>query len=477
MPNNPDRVRVSSYEAAMQMQMDKKEWEAATPRDFVDYTPKLYKSLAMPSYVHGYSLAIEFMKQWFLEYFPKDFFKVVHINGKHVLDDWKHFNNYNIVRVPPMLAIVPTVEYEYDRDGIDLYLGDHNMLLKKTRYQQSFFRDYNNKNFLYMQMRALRMNFNFKVRVATRAQQLDVYNNMNMWFRIGATQERRVAADFHIPYDIICNMASVVGFDLDQYGNIKEEDCLKLTNYLNQYSDLPIMYKMRAINQKPEFFVRVRNMYTHIDTQDRLDIDDGEMIGKLGKNYHIEMRAVLTIPIPHFFVYFNQDPIVKTITVKERDKDCIGLYTINPMEILPYNEKGWNSILITEYLLEPDEEFIDLSKVLFNKNFEPSMELKKVYDATLANGFNPETFLDIRLWRSEDVARVIEFTMDWEHCILQLNKTLDESHPEMISIAIYGDKRYINETVVTLEKYDASRISVDENPNAKVTPHPREGQL
>ena len=477
MPKNPDRIKVSSSEIARQLAADNDEWGAPLPRDFVDYTPKLYKSLAMPSYVHGYSLAIEFMRQWFLEYFPKDYFKVIHVNGKHVLDDWKHFNNYNVKREKPMLAIVPTVEYDYDREGIDLYLGDHNLLLKKTRYQQSFFKDYANKNFLYMQMRALRMNFTFKVRVATRAQQLDVYNNMNMWFRIGATQERRVTADFHIPYDIICNMAAVVGFDLDQYGNIKEEDCIKLTEYLNKYSDLPIMFKMRAINQKPEFFVRVRNMYTHISTQDRLELDDGERIGKLDKNFHIEMRAVLTIPIPHFFVYFNQDPIRRSITVKEKDEKCIALYTINPMEILPYNDKGWNSILITEYLLEPDEEFIDLSKVLFNKNFEPSMALKKVYDNCLENGYTPETFLDIHLWRSEDVARAIDFTVDWNHCALQLTNTLDENHPEMISIAIYGDKRYINESISTIEKYDQSRIVVNENPNAKTTPHPREGQL
>ena len=87
---------------------------AALPSDFVDYKPKLYKNLMLPSYVHGYSLTIEFMKKWFLEKFDKDYFKTVHVNGKHVLDDWRRFNNYNIKREKPMVAIVPTLENDFD---------------------------------------------------------------------------------------------------------------------------------------------------------------------------------------------------------------------------------------------------------------------------------------------------------------------------------------------------------------------------
>ena len=72
------------------------EKRAQLPRDFFTYRPKLYRNLVLPSYVHGYSLAIEYMKKWFVDKFPKDYFKVIHINGKHVLDDWRDFNNYNI---------------------------------------------------------------------------------------------------------------------------------------------------------------------------------------------------------------------------------------------------------------------------------------------------------------------------------------------------------------------------------------------
>ena len=49
---------------------------------------KLYSNLALPSYVHGYSLAIEYFTHWFESKFNKGFLKSVYIDGKHVLDDY-----------------------------------------------------------------------------------------------------------------------------------------------------------------------------------------------------------------------------------------------------------------------------------------------------------------------------------------------------------------------------------------------------
>jgi hypothetical protein len=38
-----------------------------------DKVTNLYASLALPSYVHGYSLGIEYMYHWFKSKFPDDF--------------------------------------------------------------------------------------------------------------------------------------------------------------------------------------------------------------------------------------------------------------------------------------------------------------------------------------------------------------------------------------------------------------------
>ena len=54
---------------------------------------KLLSSLCTPSYVHAYSLCIGYMKKWFLDHFPENYFKTIYIEGKHVIDEYKKYNN------------------------------------------------------------------------------------------------------------------------------------------------------------------------------------------------------------------------------------------------------------------------------------------------------------------------------------------------------------------------------------------------
>ena len=425
---------------------------AEAPYGYLEYTPKLYKNLTCPSYVHGYSIAIEYMKKWFMSKFPKDYFKYVYVNGKHVLDDWKHFNNYNIVREKPMLAIVPQVDYDNDREYRDAYLMDQTMFIKRSNFQQSFFKDYDFMNFLYLQMRELRMDFNFKIRVNSRAEQLDLFNRMELWFRIGSTQFDYVSADFHVPYDIMLNIAADSGFEVK---NNYIVDPFGFVAYMNKHSDIPMIFKMRAINQKPEFFVRAKRMYTHIATIDKLQLDDGERQGKLDSNFHVEMKATLRIPIPHFYVYFCQDPITYKIGVHEPN-NSIGIYDIQANEIPYYNDMGWGQIAITEYLADKDDIEIDLSPILNNGHDIPIL-----IDRALELGIAPESFIDLKVLRGEDNNHLVEGIMDWKTRVFHY--TYPERRDEMLSIVIYGDKQYINDTMSTIENYDNTRFNIDKD--------------
>ena len=428
---------------------------AALPRDFVDYKPKLYKNLVLPSYVHGYSLAIEYMRMWFLEKFDKDYFKVVHVNGKHVLDDWRRFNNYNIKREKPMLAIVPTLESDFDRDNLDLYQADRTLLLKTSNFMQSFFKDYDRMSFIYMRMRAMKMNFTFKVRVNSRSEQLDLMNKMELWFRVGSTMMEYINAEFHIPYDIMLNIAEGAHFEVK---NGVIVDILEFIAYLNRYSDLPIVFKMRAINQKPEFFVRVNNMYVHISNMDKLQIDDGEREGKLDNNFHVEMSCQLTMPIPHFFVYFCQEPIVYEIGVNEHNGKTIGIYSINNFEIPPQNEKNWTQVAVTSYLCDEGEQVIDLSSI-----FKGSGNFNRAIEYSLKNMVSPDSFVDIRVYRSDDLAKELNIDFNYETCQLMLPEPM--KHEEAIDIAIYADKEYINDVIISNDNILHNRILRQEEPD------------
>lgn len=433
--------------------------------DHSNFVPRLYKTMELPSYVHGYSLAIEYMRNWFLQKFPKvkdspsgTMFKTVYINGAHVLDNWKNWNNYNIKREKPMLAIVPTLSPDWDRENVDMYMGDAGIMLRTSKLQDSFIKDYKNKIFLYVKLREMEMNFAFRVRVNSRAEQLDLMNKMELWFRVGTTQQDNMSADFHIPYNIMMQIARDASFDVDEDTNTIV-DIPEFVNYLNLHSSAPIIFKLRAINQKPEFFVRARNLYTHLAIRDKIQIDDGEKNGKLDTNFHLEMNVQLHMPIPHFYAYMNQVPISDSVMVTEV-KPPIGIYTINNYKIDTENEQGWPYITITSYAATKGDTYIDISPIFDSERWPAAVVLKE--DMKL--NISPEGFLDVRVYHNQDYAnmtgREAKYHMDYKHMLIVLDEEITEKEV-LYDIVIYADMLYVNTRLSTIEQY-GKRVTTEQ---------------
>ena len=77
-----------SYERVPVTPNDIEIWASGNDNERAD---KLYTNLAIPSYVHSYSLAIDYMYRWFESKFVKNFFVGgIYVDGKHVLDDYKN---------------------------------------------------------------------------------------------------------------------------------------------------------------------------------------------------------------------------------------------------------------------------------------------------------------------------------------------------------------------------------------------------
>ena len=409
---------------------------------------KLYYNLAVPSYVHGYSLAIEYMYNWFESKFDSNYFKGgIYVDGKHVLDDYKHFSKNVVKGQNPRARIAPTVEFDYDREGLDSYLAPPDLYLRRTDFNESFFKDHTNKLYLGMTMRALRMNFNNKVRVNTRSQQLDIYKKMELAFRIGSTQSENISVDFHIPKFIMLDIAEKSGFKVCNGEIINIIDFL---NYFNQHSDLPCIFKIRAINQKAEFFIRLNGLYTHIDTRDKLQLDDGERDGKLDFNFHVEINCVLTIPIPHFFAYYAASDIYSSVPYIEKNKDTVAIYSINPFEVAKSDEHGWNLAAVTEYQAEDGDTEMDLSSIFTGDNI-----LTQAIQHDLTRGVSPYKFINIKVYRCNDLAIGCPIKMDWNSNIAYFETP---EITEKLVIAIYYDRIYINNLDIELNNYNSSRI-------------------
>ena len=423
-----------------------------------NFDPVLYTNMYTPSEAHAFNLAIEYMKdKFFKTKFPKDYFKAEWVNTAHTMKDYANFSKMNVKRERPYFVVIPSVDYDYDRENIDMYNAGADVFLKRSNWQRSFFKDFKNNVFLGMQMRLLRMPFTFKIRLNTRSEQLDLFRRMELLFRIGGTQTDNISVDLHIPYDMLVNIAIMAGFKVEVKEFAGEKiakivDPLLFLDYLNQHSDIPITYKFRATNHHEEFFLRVTNLYTHITTKDKLDIDDGEKSGQIDSNFNITLQAQLKIPVPQFFVLYNEKPLPYVLTTGQ---GSIPLYSIGEFDIPLVNDKGWDQVINTVYMLDPHETSFDISP-LFKSN--KTEDINAVKDFCIKNYISPNTFIDIQIYQEyAGDYRKVPFAFDYMNMIINLGQDLKEE--QNLYIAIYIDKKYMNSTLTSINEFNNSRLS------------------
>ena len=427
-----------------------------------EFDPVLYSNMYTPSEAHAFGLAIEYMKdKFFKSKFPSNYFKYEWVNTAHTMREYAQFNKMNVKREKPYFVVVPSVDYDYDRENVDMYYAGADVFLKRSNWQRSFFKDYDHNLFLGFQMRALRMNFNYKIRVATRAEQLDLFRRMELVFRIGGTQHDNISVDYNIPYDMLVNIAIMAGFKV----NMKEfagetvaeiADPLLFLDYLNKHSDIPVTYKFRAANHHDEFFLRISDLYTHISTKDKLDIDDGERNGQLDNNFNITMQAVLKIPVPHFFVLYDEKPLPYLLKAGER---AIPLYTVGQFDIPNTNSRGWEQVINTTYMLDEKESKFDVSP-LFRSN--KTEDIYAVITYCLKNFISPSSFIEIKIYEECGGSYVeVPFSIDYQYMEISLGKEYKDI--TNIYIGIYIDKKFMNNTLVSINDFYKSRISDSKN--------------
>lgn len=408
--------------------------------------------ICIPSSVHGYSLAVEYYRDWFLSKFDKNYFKTVFINGRHILQDYMRYSEVSMLKqAKPAVAITPIANFEHDRETQDSYMGGVDMLIGKFNHQQGFFKDYEKNIFVGMGSRELEVEFASRVRVETRAQQMDIYRHMEIACRIGYTNMEYISADFHIPYDIIKNIAVAAGFKLNKDEEV--EDVVNFVKYLNAHSEMPILYKLRTMTGKSEYFVRVNRVLAHIINSDKLNKDDGEMEGQLYNNFHVEMQSTLHIYVPSYYVMYSAKPLYKYIPVA--DSSTFGLYSVKILEMPEINEKHWNLYIKTgleidmEDFKKKETEF-DISSLLYNTH------IRRIIDDHLKMGISPTRFIDIKIFDFDDS---IEYTINWSTLKIYCKNFKSKE----LQIGVYIDTKYYNDAADTTFNIKRTRYKKEES--------------
>ena len=434
------------------------------PLDIDAYRSKnsktLYRSICVPSMTQSYSLCVEYMKNWFLSKFPKDTFNTVYVEGKYIYDDYKKLSRTELIKRPtPALTIIPSLSWDFNNENIDSYPYGMDLYVQTGRFKESFFAYVPNNSYMGIGMKTVLMAFNFKVKVETRAQQMDMYEYIKMACRVGFTCGENVDLDFHLPYTLMIQIAKDNGFQISTKkitdNDYEERICNipEFLKWLNRYSKLPFIYKFRAMNGKHEFFLKMREMYVHI-RPGSLDADDGVREGVLSDSFVIDFNAEVRFPAPKMYAYYS-DNAHKLSTIYgawyQPGGPVTTCYTFKGSNIPDINSYKWPLFMSTTYEDSNEDNVnkplsIDLSE-LFDG------DIRKCIDDCLSKSLSPAIFCDIIFYNSGEY---INGYMDWE------TMTFTSTNPVKslgTYIGVYIDGNFVSDCIMKDNHRQDTRIN------------------
>ena len=419
------------------------------------FRPSLKCDLFIPSYVHSLSIATEFIYNYVFSRFPQDYFKTIHVAGKHPFEDFRRLEKGNLaVRENPSASLAYSIQYDFNDNNLDYNLLSVNKYLKKSQWQRSFFKCPSRGLYVGMDLEAMMINYNFRFRVYSRAQQLDLFNRLRKVFRLGCTETIDIDCDFHLDKSMTLAIAKEAGFNIDtSTGEVL--DPWNFTRFLNAHSQMPILYKLRLINQKYEYFLRMRNLPVHLDFQNPLDVDDGSQNGMTTTDFTVEFQIAMRFPAPRTFALYNEGKWHHGISVESNEG--IKVYSMKVLDIPEENLKHWPMYGHSDYMAEEDEtvvESIDIRE-LFKAPVDIKVDtsLDDIIQDAIDQFINPDTFIEIAVYTNDlaiNGTGRIPVLMDWEHRKIKLPHGITDRY---FYLAIYIDREYVNSKVV--EKTDA----------------------
>ena len=413
-------------------------------------TPRLMRtSVILPSQQQAFAVCTEVILDWFLAKYPDKFFNSVYVDGAHSFDEFRKLSKINqqLRKTNPLLALVPNIDPSYNRDWIDS-TPEIPMLLRRSRFEGVFLSDVQHNKGLHLQLvfKTIKMNFVFKMRLDTRAQQLDMMEYIKVKHRAGWSETLTKDMDIHVPKSIISQIAFDNAFDLGEDGNPKNN--IELLNYLNTHSLIPFMYKLRCTTGNDEYFIKVPNCTVHLKSEIPT-MDDGERANSITTNYNIEFPLEVEMTAPYCYTYFSQKDEHRYINtgsvVNNYDKN-IAIMQASLTTIPPEDRNHWVLLTTTEYGVDD----CDLNKPLdidFKELFHGT-EIGMVLDYTQRIAISPAVFLNFIMFNN---SKQLEYTMDWGKMVAHIDNGIVV---DRTIIGIYVDMKYVNDTIIFIKELD-----------------------
>jgi len=395
---------------------------------------QLNKNITVAPLHQSYALCIEYMKHWFLQKFKDDFFSWVHVDGSHVFGELSKLDKQTIMNHmsddKAILTMIPTIDDDYNRDRLDQNLFGIDQFINTTKIDKAFFQDPVNQRYILMKMDMMLMNFTYRVKVPTRAIQLDVQKFMKLAFRTNLSETNDVDLDYVLPYPMMLFIAKDLGFEIK---NDRIVEPIKFLTYLNSRSYIPITYKRSNVNAREEYFVRVDHIPVRLLIKD-VTKDDGNKYGHIADDFSIEMQVEVRFPSMQLYVYFTREELTK-ITFGDE------VYNIDNTLMMslhyyddppPINTRGWKLTINAQWEEEkPGSIDIDLNELFKG-------ELSQISNYLVSKFISPSVFIDIQLYSG---GIKLDTDINWDDMKLHADNPTDKL---ISTIAIYIDLEYLN---------------------------------
>lgn len=401
----------------------------------------LISSVTLPSQYNSYAVCTEFARDWFLNKFPTNFFNSVYVDGSKTFDQFRQLSKINqqMKRTNPVLGIAPSINMEFNREFIDMNM-EIGGYLRRSRMEGLIFSDHTPGLGLHLavQFKTIMMTFVYKMRVDTKAQQLDLVEYIKHKHRAGLTENQYIPLDIHVPKKIISQIAYTNNMLSDDFKRIKDPD--KMLKYLNSHSMVPFLYKRRNATGTDEFFIRIENCGVHLKCEMPNADESGDRQEHEHMSFMIDFSVEIQMTAPYCYTYYSeteQNIINSTDIVK--DETGIILMKAARADFPDCNEVGWNKILTSEYVVE-NEDLLKPVEISFISLLEG--ELMRITEYTKSVALNPSLFIDFIIFND---GRFCDYDIDWDKYIITVKNKC--THPGF-AIAMYVNMSYVNETKI-----------------------------
>lgn len=411
----------------------------------------LKTNLITPHRYQAYSLAMEYMQNWFFKRFNKDFFKHKYLDGSHVMDQMNHYPIREIIKnSKPSSQIVVEDDTDYDRNGVDLHNLGLTLYNNRARYKDAFFIDRTNSTYISMCMMDMKMRFTFTIRLATKAVQEDVYSLCDMAFRAGGSEKHYLDFDYPIPPELIGQVAC----DTHMCNGNNKYDVREMLHYFNRHSKLALLYKFNQATGKMDFYLRIPRCRIHMRTS-KIQKQQGQLKGMVYTDFAVSFTTEVYFPSIKFFAYYSltQREHIKSITALDTKSFLFGL--TNLCNIPPTEEHGWPWEFRSTYQLASKDEIERFNKKqLISIDLDPIFigELRDAIELTKAIAISPSAFVNIKAF---NYLCYIPTRINWACMKIDFLEPLDSQE---IHFVVYIDKDYMHSTLKGLKHYEDVRL-------------------